>query len=194
MTTVSRSDIYVRGENGPDWFNEFLESFAKSGATGPTSIQEILDAINNKRGETVESVVQSYREQVGLDVLGSEEEDESATVKNASSKFRPLSIRHASIVEKIKKDPKLLAAIDSHYSHSGGTKNIHALLSFLRNLIGQDVSFSDKELKDFLEKRRENFKIYLSDEASEDVGRVGTDPHEHHEDDLADFMRYDGAK
>jgi len=58
MTTVSRNNIYVRDERGGDWFNEFLESFAND---KPSSVQDVLEAINNKRTETVESVVFNRR-------------------------------------------------------------------------------------------------------------------------------------
>ncbi len=121
-------------------------------------------------------------------------------VKTSKASLRPLSIRHAnedaeSIVERIKKDPELQKAIDSHCEHSGGTKNIHSLIYFLRNLLGKDVSFSDEELKEYLEGRKKHYKENVVPErSSEDVGRVGTDATEEHDDEVADFMRYDGAK
>lgn len=192
MTQVSRNDIYVRDEKGADWFNDFLYGLA---GTEPTSVQEILSVINNKRTETVESVVQDYRDQVGLDSLNSSDEDEDIT-KQATTK-RPLSIRHAmenkSVVQLIEDDQSLKAKVDSHCEHTGGTKNIEALISFLRSVLGQEVSFSDKELRDYLEGRKMRFRDVTPEMSSEDVGRVGTDSSEEHDDDIADYMKYDGA-
>lgn len=194
MTTVSRNDIYVRDERGADWFNDFLHQLA---GTEPSSVQEILSAINNKRTETVESVVQSYRDQIGLDNLNINI-DEDIT-KQASTKKRPLSIRHAmdnkSVVQLIEDDSGLKAKIDSHCEHTGGTKNIEALISFLRGILGHQVSFSDDKLREYLEGRKSRFKDKSSEErSSEDVGRVGTDSSEEHDDDVADYMTYDGNK
>jgi hypothetical protein len=85
MTKVSRSDIYVRDEKGPAWLEDFFKSLAGQKDAG---IQDILDAFNSKKNQTVEGVVQNYREQVGLDILGSSEDgDENikeASIKNAS--------------------------------------------------------------------------------------------------------------
>lgn len=193
MTIVSRSDIYVRDERGPDWFNDFLHQLA---GTEPSSVQEILSAIHNKRTETVESVVQSYRDQIGIDNL-SFSEDEDLT-KQASVKNRPLSIRHAmdnkSVVQLIEDDQGLKAKIDSHCEHTGGTKNTEALISFLRTILGHQVSFSDKELREYLEGRKNRFKDHIPESSSEDVGRIGTDSSEKHDDDVADYMTHDGNK
>jgi hypothetical protein len=193
MAKVSRNDIYVRDERGADWFNSFLQSLA---GTEPSSVQEILSAINNKRTETVDGIVQNYREQVGLDSLSSDEEDKDLT-KQASAKIRPLSIRHAaedkSVVQLIEDDQELKAKIDSHCEHTGGTKNIEALLSFLRGILGHQVSFSDKKLREYLEGRKNRFKDHTPERSSEDVGRVGTDSSEEHDDDKADYIKNDGA-
>jgi len=199
MTKITRSDIFMRSEHGGAWFNDFLESFANN---TPASVQEILNAINNKRTETVDSVVKSYREQVGLDTISSLEEDSEPTMhtKKSEASFRPLSIRHAnektqSIVEQIKNDPKLQAAIDSHCEHSGGNKKTNSLIHFLREMLGGEVSFSDDELRNYLEERRSHYKTEADpSESSEYVGRVGIDSNEEHDDEVADFMRYDGAK
>lgn len=94
MAEVSRNDLYMRDERGPEWFDEFLRSLANSKES--SSVQDILNAIHNKRGETVESVVRQYREQVGLDIVQSADTDDKSSVKQASAKVRPLSIRHAS--------------------------------------------------------------------------------------------------
>jgi len=133
-----------------------------------------------------------------LKVLYSTEEEKRTTVKKASTNFRPLSIRHAeeapSVVQMIKDDPKVNEAVESHCEHSGGTKNIHTLIHFLRDLLGKDVSFSDEELKEYLEERKMRYKEEAPDKGSENVGRIGIDSKEDHDDDMADYMRYDGSK
>lgn len=82
MTKVSRCDIFTRDESGGSWFQDFLSSMA---GIKPANVQDILDAINNKRTQTVEGVVKQYREQVGLDIVGDVEDDE-ISIKNASIK------------------------------------------------------------------------------------------------------------
>jgi len=84
----------MRSERGPDWFHEFLEIYSQA-ADKPASVDDILNAINDKRSETVESVVADYRKQVGLDAFS--QDDEQAQIKQAS--FTPLSIRHAKLNE-----------------------------------------------------------------------------------------------
>jgi ATP-dependent DNA ligase len=87
--TITRNDIYVRDEKGPDWFNDFLQSFAKS---KPASIQDILDAINNKRSATVEDVVSMYRDQVGLDLIANSEDESTASdIHSTASALGPIS-------------------------------------------------------------------------------------------------------
>lgn len=108
MTKVSRNDIYIRDEKGPDWLQDFFTSLAGQKVSG---IQDILDAINNKRNQTVESVVQSYREQVGLDILGSSEDEENikeASIKNASElgPISPMKLKKITSPEDMLKDHK----------------------------------------------------------------------------------------
>lgn len=194
MTKVSRNDLFARDERGPEWFNEFLYNFANS---PPSSIQEILSAINNKKSETVEGLVQSYREQVGLDSLSEIEDAEN--IKIASENIRPLSVRHAELLEKsvlqrIKEDPNILADIDSFFEHSGGTKKIESVLTFLREKLGGEVSFSDKELRDYLDERKNHFRRGLEFGQPGDVGRVGVSPEDQFDDDKADYIKNDGHK
>lgn len=92
MVKVSRNDLQMLSESGGDWFCEFLQSLAKYELL---SVQDILNAINDKRPESVENIVQNYREQVGLDTINSSEESQSK-IKQASIIHRPLSLRHAS--------------------------------------------------------------------------------------------------
>jgi len=200
MTNVSRNNIYARDEKGPDWFNEFLRSFSGQ-TTKPASIQEILSAINNKKAETVESVVQDYRQQVGLDSVQSSDSSDEQNIKQAGLNFRPLSIRHAedkrSIVDKIKSDPELVSAIESLCRHSGGTKKIQSLITFLRQKLGNDVSFSDDGVVNYLQECKNRFTESVTpDLNAEFVGLVGTtdNPAEDHDDDLADYIKNDGSK
>lgn len=117
-----------------------------------------------------------------------------------NGKFKPLSIRHAneqteSIVKQIKNNPELQNAIDSHCKHSGGTKSIHSLIYFLRNLLDKDVSFTDDELIEYLKDRKNHFSDGTTQESNfSDVGRVGTDANEEFDDEIADFMKYDGTR
>jgi len=192
MTKVSRNDIYVRDENGPEWFNAFLHSIAKSKSE---TVQDIVSAIKD---ETVEGRVRDYREQVGLDVLSTAEEDNQETIKTAF--VRPLSIRHAEetkdIVKIIEDDPELRSAIVSFCEHSGGTKSTLSIMRFVREKLGKDaVSFTDKELKKYIDQCKKRFKQELTDEGeSSSIGRVGLDSEDSYNDDVADYATYDGAK
>ena len=195
MTKVTRNDLFVRDENGPDWFNEFLRSFSNS---KPSTVNDILEAITNKKGETVESVVQSYREQVGLDALSQPEDTDNiktSTTKQASS-VRPLSIRHAqeenkSVVEMIESSPELRSAVDSFCEHSGGTKNTHSIIRFLRDRLGKNaVSYTDEELLDYIEQRKDRFRKDIKEDNKVDFGLVGTDAQEDYEDNVADYTSH----
>jgi len=191
MTKVSRNDIYVRDENGPEWFNAFLHSIANSKSD---TVHDIVSAIKD---ETVESRVRDYREQVGLDVLSATDEEDKENIKTASS--RPLSIRHAEemkgVVNMIEDDPKLRRAIDSFCEHSGGTKNTLSIMRFVREKLGKDVvSYTDDELKAYIDQRKKHFKQELTDSGEPDVGRVGLDNEDSYNDDVADYATYDGAK
>ncbi len=193
MINVSRSDIFVRDEKGPAWFDEFLRSLADS---KPGATQDILDAINN---DTVDGKVQDYREQIGLDALSTAEE-ESDTVKHSNVKeasVRPLSIRHAeelqSVIEMIDDNPELRSAIDSFCEHSGGTKNTHSIIQFVRSKLGKDVvSYSDEELKKYIDQRKKYFKHNMTDKAV-DVGLISLNPQENLDDNVADYATHDGA-
>jgi bifunctional non-homologous end joining protein LigD len=96
MVKVSRNDLQMLSESGGDWFCEFLQSLAKHELS---SVQDILNTINNKKSESVENIVQNYREQVGLDTISSSESSSSESrnkIKQANIIYRPLSLRHAS--------------------------------------------------------------------------------------------------
>jgi len=89
---ITRNDIYVRSEKGADWFNEFLQSFAE---TKESSYQDLLDAINYKKSETVQGVVEEYRKMVGLDSIGASENK----INSKASIKRPLYEEHADLTK-----------------------------------------------------------------------------------------------
>ena len=106
MTKVSRADIYIKDEKGPSWFDEFLHSLA---GNKTSNIQDILDAINNKRNKSIEKVVQEYREQTGLDILGTFDDDDNvkeSSIKNAAGlgPISPMKLKKLTEPEDILKD------------------------------------------------------------------------------------------
>jgi hypothetical protein len=181
---IIRNDIYTRSESGGEWFEEFLHSLAE---TKESSYQELIDAINYKKSETVEGVVDDYRKMVGLDSI--EAADKKELVAKAC---RPLSIRHAKMLEGpediialIEKDPELREDIRSLCEHSGGTKNTLSIVNHLREKMGKDlVSYSDSDLIEYIEKAKKEYQGDTEKESA-DVGRVGTDTEDHPEDNAA---------
>jgi hypothetical protein len=91
MSKITRNDVFVRDEKGPEWFNDFLRSFSEQKTSGV--LQDILDTITNKKLQTVDGVVKNYREQVGLDILGSADDDDlvSQTLSKEASSIGPIS-------------------------------------------------------------------------------------------------------
>lgn len=192
---ISRNDVYIRDEKGPEWFEDFLRSLAQQSTT-----QNILDAINKKRGETVEGVVSKYRAMVGLDALA---DDDKTEIQIKSKALRPISVRHAKELDKDKKDvvviiesdPKLKADFESILKGSGGTKNTHAILHFLRGLLGSDlVSYSDDHLIQYIDEMKKKYVNTNFEEPSGNAGRVGTEPIEEFNDHAADFMGHGKGK
>lgn len=187
MTVVSRSDMYAPDEKGADWFNEFM---LKMSGHQSQSIQDIMNIITDKRGDTVDSVVQSYRDQVGLDIIA-----DGSQVKEAS--FRPLSVRHArmgtmeSSLPKLKEDPDFVQDVDSFCEHTGGTKNTMSIIHYLRDKFGDElISFSDGDLKEYIESRKDKF--HTDDKKDTyDVGRIGQDEQDEYSDDMADYQAHD---
>jgi hypothetical protein len=193
---ITRSDIYVRDEKGPEWFNDFLQSLA-----GQSITQNVLDAINKKRGETVEGVVSKYREMVGLDVLADDGENEI----NKEASVRPLSSRHAkmmtrdpddeSIVVIIEKDPKLKADFESILKGSGGTRNTHAIIHFLRKMLGSEmVSYSDDQLIQYIDDMKGKYYDGKADDPPGNIGHVGTESSDTYNDHVADFIEHGKGK
>lgn len=194
MTNVSRSDVYARDEKGPDWFNDLLESLANQ---KPGTVQDILGAIKNTEAKSVDSVVQNYRKQVGLDALTADTRDHE-TIKEASKKFRPLSIRHfaekQSALALVESDEGLKQMIDSFCQHSGGTKSTHSIIARLREQLGDNsIDYNDEDLNNYIESRKNYFKHDMTDKVL-DVGLVGTDSNEEPADLTADYATYDGAR
>lgn len=194
MTKISRNDLFMRSEKGPSWFDEFLKTYAETGEKSEaSSINDILSAIQDKRGETVASVVENYRKQVGLDAITA-----GSQIKQASSDTMFLSNRHASLKEEdhgvvvlIQKDPSIAKAIDSFCEHSGGNKGTHAIINFLRNKLGKEkVSYTDQELIDFIESRKKSFQNG-DDELVIEVGEVGlSGDGDDYEDKMADYVTH----
>lgn len=181
---IYRNDIYVRSESGGAWFNEFLHSLAE---TKESSYQELIDAINYKKSETVKGVVDEYRKMVGLDRVESSSDN--------SSECRSLSVRHAKILDNdivsiIEKDPKLREEIRSLCEHSGGTKNTHSIIDHLRGKLGKElVSYSNSDLVDYIEKAKKEYQGDV-EEQSADVGRVGIETEDNPEDNVADYITH----
>lgn len=103
MTNVSRNDIYVRSEHGGETLDEFYRML--KGAPNEPTIQDLLNAINNRRSESVEDVVARYREETGLDLVLSENK---ATTKVASGlgPIAPMKLKKIETPEELLKDYK----------------------------------------------------------------------------------------
>ena len=189
MSKITRNDLYVRSEKGPEWFNDFLRSLAEE---KESSVKDVIDAIQYKKSETVKSVVDEYRKMVGLDNI--EASDEKELVSRAS---RPLSTRHAAIINEpddivtvIEKDPALREDIRSLCEHSAGTKDTISIINHLREKLGKDkVSYSDDDLIKYIEKAKNKYLGNI-EEKSADAGRVGTDSDDHPEDNAADYITH----
>jgi hypothetical protein len=156
-----------------------------------------MNAINNTQAKTVENVVKDYRNQVGLDKVNANEDDgDNPECKKSKASFRPLSKRHAmqlnqtpSVVLVIKEDPQLEKDVDSLCRHSGGTKSTHSIIQFLREKLGEDrVSYTDDELKKYIEDNKSKYKIDV-DDSDFDVGLVGVVDLSEYDDDVADYAK-----
>lgn len=191
MSKITRSEVFARGERGPEWFQDFLYNLSQ---TKESSTQDILEAINGKRGETVQGVVDKYKEMVGLDSVAQADDDETEKVATASTKPE-ISIRQAkeeepTVVMIIEEEPNLKGDVESICEHSGGHKDTYAIIRFLRDQLGSDlVSFSDKDLIDYIGDIK---KEYLDDvdEPRGNAGRVGMDDEPEREDNLADYVAH----
>lgn len=183
--TFNRGDDHIKQEHGGETLDEFFRLL--TAASNPT--QELLNAINGKRTETVASLVQSYREQVGLDLV---EANEAPEIKTASKKTCFLSKRHktASLQDLLQSNPEVAKDIDSFCSHSGGHKSTHAILHALRDKLGPDViSYSDQELIAYIESRKDQHRDCSHTSPGHfEEGAVGIG-HEEPQDQLADYFK-----
>ena len=186
MSKVFRSNIYASDESGPEWFNEFLRSLSKESTNDAT--QEILQAINNNQVGTVAGVVEGYRLSVGLDRVN-EIEKEASVHRALSSRDEPRPIG-----ELIDENQAVKSELESLLMHSGGTKKITALISFLRaNMPDVIIRYSDPILKEYLTKLRDKYRVNM-DKTPYESGLVGTeDIDADAADHMADFMNYDGT-
>lgn len=181
---ISRSGMSYAGENGPDWLNDFLQDFANKKSESSTISEEIMSAFKEN---TVEGVVENYRNMVGLD-----------QVKTASKKvapFRPLSARHAqeededNIILIIEKNPGIQRDIESLCRHSGGHKDHQSIINYLRKILGNKVSYTDDKLIDYIKEVKSKYQQnYVEQDA--DIGLVGTDHAAIEENTTADYITH----
>ena len=98
-----------------------------------------------------------------------------------------------SIVLLIKQDPSMVKAIDSFCEHSGGTKNTHSIINFIRNKLSKDrVSYTDKELLKYIEDRKKAFmKDDVEPDPDKDIGEAGlSSVKEDYGDSVADYVQH----
>jgi ATP-dependent DNA ligase len=117
-------------------------------------------------------------------------------VKMAVSKKLFLSKRAAeeakSVVVLIEENPKIKSDVHSICEHSGGHRDTVSIINFLRNMLGKEVvSFSDGDLKEYIESVRKKYQKDLQ-EPDVDAGLVGLDDTKH-EDNTADYIEHGKA-
>jgi hypothetical protein len=191
--TISRSDLFPPSESGGEVFEELAKLLSKE--AHPNTVQELLNAISNKRSESVSDVVARYREETGLDLVLSENE---VTVKTASpgpkNEARFLSKRQKTASEaptSILTDPKIVKDIESLCSCSGGHKSLHAIIESLRSTNHRnDISYTDPELNKFIEECQAKHKESCPDDSADtfEVGQIGTQQ-SNDEDRVADYFK-----
>jgi len=184
---ISRSGMSYSGENGPDWLNDFLHDFADKKSEASTISEEIASAFNEN---TVEGIVENYKQMVGLN-----------QVKTASKKtapFRPLSLRHAEekkseenedVILMIEKNPNIQRDIESLCRHSGGHKHHHAIISYLRKLLGDNISYTDDRLINYIKEIKSKYQKNHTEQDA-DIGLVGTDHAAIEENTTADYITH----
>lgn len=163
--SFNRSDEFMRSEKGPDWFDEFLKQLASPN-------QEIISTIHDIKAETVQSLTDKYRSQVGLDLIAN---DSDKIVVTAAKSPKPISKRAAN-KPAIQDIPEVQQAVDSFCQHSGGTKSTHAILHNLRKMLGKEnISYTDQELMDYINDRKKQFYNPNKDVPISDPGAAGTE-------------------
>lgn len=192
MSKITRSDVYVRDEKGGAWFDEFLHSFA---GEKESSVYDVINAIHDKKADTVQSVVDDYRKQVGLDSLANDDDDGLKTV--ASTNKISLSMRHsyllstADVVSDIEDNPKLKEDIRSLCEYSGGNKGTHSIINYLRNELGTEVvKYSNDDLVKYIEEVKGEYRDDHDDDQVS-AGEVGIDVDDNNsEDNIADYITH----
>ncbi len=191
MIKITRDDIFARDESGGAWFEEFLQSLAEQ---KESSTEDIINAIQHKKSETVKGVVDKYREMVGLD-SAADVNDKSIVSQAAYENVKPLSTRHAKILEanvvsEIEQNTQAKDAVRSFCENSGGTKGTHSIISFLRGMLGKElIQYSDKDLIEYIENTKKEYKEDV-EAPCVDVGRVGIDTEDNPDDNAADYITH----
>lgn len=188
MSKISRNNMKVRDETGPDWFNDFLMNISK---TSSNTTQEILSTIHNSEPNTVEGVVARYRESVGLDAMALSE----PAIKKASVR-RALSSRDVelTVVDKIKESEEAQLYLESIFKGTGGTKGMTSVIRRLKEILPEvAIRYRDKDLLEYLSELRNNHYRPPGARAI-DYGVVGTEEIDSDADDhMADYIKYDGT-
>lgn len=149
----------------PDWMTELSKS--------AYSFEDILGRVVDKKLETVQGVVDRYKEMIGLADINNEEDfkKEADDIKSEAE---------SEIVQKIEDDQGLKSDIESMFEHSGGHKDVYSVVKLLRNYFNDDlVTYSDKELVDYIKKIQSQYKKDLP-KPDVDAGNLGA------QDDLRD--------
>ena len=150
-------------------------------------------------------MIDQYKDMVGLDSIASKT-DNTAETSAISDPIRPLSVRHAEELEKeeeskneeepkhiillIEQDPGLSADLHSLCRHSGGTKNTHSIMNFLREQLGNElVSYNDDKLIQYIDDVKKQY-YHDTPEPDGEVGKIGLDDLDNPEDDVADFIEH----
>lgn len=89
MSSFSRDDVYMRGEPGASWFNEFLNEFAKEKAKSCTTV-DLVNAIYDRKPDSVNNIIKKYRDAVGLDLL-TESDKKHLGLKVSASGLGPIA-------------------------------------------------------------------------------------------------------
>ena len=162
MSSFSRDDTYARPESGGEIFSELAALLSKTSAADP-SIQDLLNAINNKRSESVSDVVARYREQTGLDLVLSENE---ATVKVAN---KPAEEDEITTVPKRANEAEFIQR-NLHHWVQDWTSVMTAFTDLHNKLVETDEGLADQLYREMLpieDAMKEAFQAYKQSELPE---------------------------
>ena len=177
MTPITRDNEYVRREQ----YGETIDEFFRLLEAGTNS--QLLDTLVSKQQQSVEHVLAQYKQDVGLELL-------TPDLTKTASAPRYISLRHklaSAVVSVLQEHPELIKDIESLCSHSGGHKGVHSVIHFLRDKLGEDISYSDEALTKFILETKERFKDALP-ECCVEEGAVGTQHQDHYDDQGADYF------